>query len=41
MIYFKVNNTEYSASIAGKITDREWDNRESKAVTLEITYAEA
>lgn len=41
MIYFKTNNTEYPASIAGKMTDREWDNRESKAITLEITYAEA
>lgn len=41
MIYIKANNTEYPASIAGKMTDRNWDNRESKAVTLEITYAEA
>ena len=41
MIYFKANNTEYPASIAGKMTDRDWDNRESKAITLEMTYAEA
>lgn len=41
MIYFKANNTEYPASIAGKMTDREWDNRKSKAITLEMTYAEA
>lgn len=41
MIYFKTNNTEYPASIAGKMTDRDWDNRESKAVTLEMTYAAA
>lgn len=41
MFYFKANNTEYPASIAGKVLDREWDNRESKAVTLEMTYAEA
>lgn len=41
MIYFKTGDTEYPASIAGKMTDREWDNRESKAVTLEMTYAEA
>lgn len=41
MIYFKTNNTEYAASIAGKMTDRDWDNRESKAITLEMTYAEA
>lgn len=41
MIYFKTNNTEYLAGIAGKMTDRDWDNRESKAITLEMTYAEA
>lgn len=41
MIYFKTNNTEYPASITGKMSDREWDNRESKAITLEMTYAEA
>lgn len=41
MTYFKTNNTEYSADIAGKIPDREWDNRKSKAITLEMTYAEA
>ena len=41
MTYFKTNNTEYPASLSGKMTDRDWDNRESKAITLEITYAEA
>ena len=41
MIYFKTNNTEYPASIAGKITDRDWGNRESKAVTLEMAHAQA
>lgn len=41
MIYFKTNNTEYLASIAGKMTDRDWDNRESKAITLEMTYENA
>ena len=41
MIYFKANNTEYPADIAGKVTDRDWGNRESKAVTLEMTNAQA
>ena len=41
MTYFKTNNTEYPASIAGKITDRDWGGRESKAVTLEMTHAQA
>ena len=41
MIYFKTHGTEYPASIAGKIADRDWGNRESKAVTLTATYAQA
>ena len=41
MIYFKANGTEYPASIAGKIMDRDWGNRESKVVTLTATYAQA
>lgn len=41
MIYFKANGTEYPASIAGKVTDRDWGNRESKAVTLTVTYEQA
>ena len=41
MIYFKANNTEYPASIAGKVADRDWDGRESKAVTLEMEYIAA
>lgn len=39
MIYFKANNTEYPADIAGKVTDQDWSERESKAVTLEMTHA--
>ena len=41
MIYFKTNNTEYPASIAGEITDRDWDGRASKAVTLTMEYTAA
>ena len=41
MIYFKTNNTEYPASIAGKMADRDWDNRASKAVTLTMEYTAA
>lgn len=41
MIYFKANNTEHPASIAGKVTDRDWGGRESKAVTLTMTHAAA
>ena len=41
MIYFKANNTEYPASIAGNIPDRDWDGRESKSITLEMEYTAA
>lgn len=41
MIYFKTNNTEYLASIAGKVTDRNWDGRASKSITLEMEYTTA
>ena len=41
MIYFKANNTEHPASIAGKVTDRDWGGRESKAITLEMGYTTA
>lgn len=41
MIYFKANGTEHPVSIDGKLVDRDWGGRESKAVTLETTYAAA
>lgn len=41
MIYFKTNNTEYPASIAGEIQDRDWGGRASKSITLEMEYTAA
>ena len=41
MIYFKANNTEYPADIAGKVTDRDWDGRASKSITLTMEYTAA
>ena len=41
MIYFKANNTEYPASIIGKIPDQDWDGRASKSITLTIEYTTA
>lgn len=38
MIYVKVNNTLYPASIAGKMNNKAWEGRESKAITLETTF---
>lgn len=40
MTYIKVNNELYPATINGRIHDVDWDNRESKSVTLEMTYDE-
>ena len=39
MIYVKVNNTLYPASIAGKMSDKEWDGRESKEITITGDFA--
>ena len=41
MTYIKINDTLYPAFISGRNEDREWDNRESKAITLEMSYADA
>lgn len=39
MFYVKVNSTLYPATVDGKVNDREWDNRESKSITLDGTFA--
>ncbi len=41
MTCIKINDTLYPATINGRMRDTEWDNRESKAITLEIDYATA
>lgn len=41
MIYFKTNNKEYPASIAGKVNDCDWDGRASKSITFEMEYITA
>ena len=40
-IYVKVGENQYPASITGKVNDRDWDNRASKAIRLEMTYEDA
>lgn len=40
MTYIKVNNTLYPATIDGRIADYEWDRRDTKSITLSMTYAE-
>lgn len=41
MTYIKINSTLYPATISGRVADKEWDNRASKAITLEMDYAAA
>lgn len=38
MIYVKLNNTKYPATVDGQMNDYSWDNRESKSITLSDTY---
>ena len=41
MTYIKINETLYPATISGRIADKDWDNRASKAITLEMDYVTA
>ena len=41
MTYIKINDTRYPAAIRGCERDREWNNRESKAITLDMSYEDA
>ena len=38
MLYIKINDTLYPASIGGKMADKDWGGRESKAITMEATF---
>lgn len=39
--YIKVNDIQYPATITGRLADKEWDNRASKAIKVEMTYEDA
>lgn len=41
MQFIKINETLYPATINGRTADRDWDNRESKSITLEMDYITA
>ena len=41
MTSIKINNELYPASISGKMQDHDWDDRQSKAITLTMTPAAA
>ena len=39
--FVKINSINYPAEIYGHVRDRDWDNRESKVIILELTIQEA
>lgn len=41
MTYIKINEILYPATISGRVADKDWDNRASKAITLAMDYATA
>lgn len=41
MTYIKIDENIYPATIDGIINDKSWDGRESKTITLSMTYAQA
>ena len=41
MTYIKINGVLYPATISGRVSDKDWDNRASKAITLEMDYVTA
>jgi hypothetical protein len=40
MTYVKINEQLYPASIKGSLRDTSWGNRDSKAITLQLSYEE-
>lgn len=41
MTYVEIAGVRYPATIHGRQRDPDWDNRQSKAITLEMTHEEA
>lgn len=39
--YIEINESKYPAIIGGRMSDKDWDNRESKIIQLEMTYEQA
>ena len=38
--YVVINDKQYPAIITGRLNDKEWNNRESKAIEVEMSYKE-
>ena len=34
MYFLKISNKTYPAEFAGRVVDKDWDNRETKTITL-------
>ena len=41
MIYVKINDVLYPASVDGRMVDHAWDDRKSKSITIETDYETA
>ena len=39
--YIQVNGNQYPALITGRLHDKDWDDRASKAIQIEMAYQEA
>lgn len=39
--YVEVNGNQYPASITGRLHDKDWDDRASKAIKVEMSYEDA
>lgn len=39
--YVEINNRKYPAVITGRLNDKDWDNRETKSIKMEMTYSKA
>ena len=39
--YVKIHGNQYPASITGRMCDKDWNERASKAIRLEMSYADA
>ena len=39
--YIEVNGVKHPATITNRLNDREWNDRESKYITVEMSYLEA
>lgn len=41
MTFIKIDDALYPAAVSGRLADEDWDGRASKAITLEMSHAEA